>query len=233
MKIVLLGIMVLCAQFISRGQAQNISEAPKAIQELSASIQGKSPDEVRAAIIERFGPAQRDIGSGFRIEQWDTSNGVLTFHPSAGPSFVDSETKKKFWLILTTNTVRDTIFTRYEMLTLPNTNYKGTRFVLGELELAQDMTYRLTDIDESYAQAKNFFLLCPTGKVEVRYVAAVTPDTHLESLAEGATIAHLTFTSNDGNQQATFSITSSESSRMLNFSADRPLSFVAYTIWKK
>jgi hypothetical protein len=49
---------------ITTAQAPDISGAPKAIQELSASIQGKSSNEVRAAIIERLGPAQRNVGSG-------------------------------------------------------------------------------------------------------------------------------------------------------------------------
>ena len=64
------------------------------------------------------------------------------------------------------------------------------------------------------------------------YRPPVTPDTLLESLAEGTTVADLVFTSADGKHQATFSITSSERSRSLDFSADKPLAFVLDTSWK-
>jgi len=226
-------ILALAAQLTSRAQAPDISDAPKAIQTLSASIQGKSSAEVRTAIIERLGPAQRDIGSGLRIEQWDTSDGVLTFNPSSGPIFSDPKAKKVFRLLRTANPVRACLLKSYEMTTLPS---NGTRVWLGNVEFTEDMTYRFTDSgqhpNQRGAQTENFFLLHPTGKVEARYIPPITPDTLLESLAEGTTVAHLTFTSADAKHQATFSITSSERSRRLDFSADKPLSFLMDTSWR-
>lgn len=45
------------------------------------TLQGKSSDEIRTAIIDRFGPPTRNVGSGLRIDQWEIAGGVLTFHP--------------------------------------------------------------------------------------------------------------------------------------------------------
>jgi hypothetical protein len=227
-------VLVFGAQLTSKAQASDISGAPKPIQDLAAGIKGKSPQEVRAEIIRRLGPPQRDVGSGLRIEQWDASGGVLTFHPTEGAFFsVTSETKKTFRLIQTTNAVRDCILQSYEMTTLP---IDGTRYWLGNVKFAEDMTYRFTDSRQHSgqrgAQGENFFLLHPEGKVEVHYLPPVTADTLLESVAEGTAIARLAFTSADGKHQATFSITSSERSRSLDFSAEKPLSFLMDTSWK-
>jgi hypothetical protein len=114
---VLLPFMALS---VTRAQAPKLSDAPKPIRELSASIQGKRPDDVRTAIIERLGPPQRDIGSGYRIEQWDTSGGVLTFHPVTGPTFSDPKTKTYFRLIRTSNPAAGNLLDSYEMTTLPD-----------------------------------------------------------------------------------------------------------------
>jgi hypothetical protein len=222
-----------------RAQAPNIAEAPKAIRELSASIQGKSSDEVRAAIIERFGTAQRDIGSGYRIEQWDTSDGVLTFHPTMGPIFRNPKTEKYFRLLRTTNLAASNILRSYEMTTLPDPTNHGTRFWLGNVKFGTNATYQFTDsgqnLKQRAAQTENFFMLHPAGTVEVRYLAPTTPDTLLESVAEGTTIAHLVFSSSDHKHKATFSITCSEQARHLVFradKADKPLSFYMDTSWK-
>ncbi len=229
-------LLLLMALAVARAQAPKISDAPKAIQELSASIQGKRSDEVRAAIIERLGQPQRDIGSGYRIEQWDTSDGVLTFHPATGPTFADPKTKTHFRLLRTSNPAAANILESYEMTTLPVPANHGTRFWLGNVKFGPNSTYQFTDSGQHpkqrAAQAENFFMLHPTGTVEVRYVAPITADTLLESVAEDATIAHLVFTSADHKHQATFAITSSERARRLVFGADKPLSFYMDSGWR-
>ncbi len=171
MKTALLAtIVALSLQLVSRAQAPEIADAPKAIQDLAASIQGKSPVEVRAAIVKHLGTAKRDVGSGLRIEQWDTSDGVLTFHPLLGATFVDPKAKKFFRLIRTTNPLRACLLQSYEMTTLP--------------------------------------------------------------IPEETIVARLIFSAVDGKHQATFSISSSERSRRLDFSADKPLSFLMDTSWR-
>lgn len=234
MKIgVLVTIFALASQPGLRTQAADIADAPKMVRELAISIQGKSPEEVRSVIVKQLGPAKRDVGSGLRIEQWDTSDGVLTFNPVTGPTFSDAKTKRVFRLVRTTNLVRACLLQSYEMTTLP---INGTRFWLGNVEFTEDMTYRFTDSGQHPgqrgSQTENFFILYPNGKVQVRYSPPVTPDTVLESLPEGATVAHLVFISADGKYKATFSITSSERSRSLDFSADKPLAFMLDTAWK-
>jgi hypothetical protein len=203
---------------------------------LTRDIQGKEPDKIRELIIERFGPAQRDIGSGRRIEQWEIYDGVLTFSLGNGPTFFDPKTKKSIRLLRTTNPVRSSLLRGYEMYTLPDPANHGTCFWLGNVKFAADLTYEFTDSGENRdhrsAQKENFFMLRPAGKVEVRYVAPIMPDTLLESVPEGAKIANLVFTSSDGKHEATFSITSSEQLRCLRFGADKPLSFRMDTGWK-
>jgi hypothetical protein len=143
----------------------DISEAPKAIQELSAAIQGKNPIDVRAAIIDQIGAPQRDIGSGLIIEQWDISNGVLTFHPVTGPTFFDPKTKKSFWLLRTTNPVRVNLLQSYEMSTQPDLSNHGTCYWLGNVKVRSDMTYQFEDSgqhrDQRGAQTENFFHASP------------------------------------------------------------------------
>ena len=221
---------------ISQGVLTDIADAPKAIQELAAGIQGKSPAEVRAAIIARFGPAQRDIGSGLSIEQWDTSQGVLTLNAGMGPTFSDPKEKKLFRLLRTTNLVHANLLQSYDMATLHDPANNGMSYGLGTLRFDADMTYRFEDSgqhrDQRGAQAENFFLRHPEGKVAVRYAASISPDTLLEKVTEGAVIAYLTFTSADGKTQATFAVTSSGRVRRLRFWGDKALPFVLDAWWK-
>jgi hypothetical protein len=217
-----------------RASPADITDAPKPIQELASKIQGKSPAEIRAVIIGSSGPPQRNVGSGLRIEQWDRSDGVLTFHPWTGPTFFDKKAQKFFRLLQTHNPAGSNILDGYEMMTLPDPN--GSCLWLGNVKFGPKSAYKFVDSrqfrDQRAAQTGNFFMLHPSGSVEVRYVAPVTRGTLLESVAEGATVAQLVFTSADHKHQATFSITSSERERRLVFGADKPLSFQMDTSWK-
>ena len=229
-------VLILAAHAISLAQAPAISDAPKAVQDLAAEIRGKSSDETRTAIIARLGPAKRNVGSGFRIEQWDLPEGVLTFHPGTGPTFAERKTKKTFHLIQTKNPAGANLLSGYEMTTVPDPKNHGNCFWIGNLKFGPGKAYRFVDSGQNTtfrdAQGQNFFMQHPAGTVEVRYVAPTAADTLLESLAEGATVAHLVFTSADKKGHATFSITSSERSRRLIFGDEKPLPFAMDTGWK-
>ncbi|MBV9656848.1 MAG: hypothetical protein JO295_01940 [Verrucomicrobia bacterium] len=235
-SVITLILLLLVAARRVHAQAPEIADAPKAIQHLAAVIQGKPPDDVRAEIIRQFGHAQRNVGSGFRIEQWDVFGGVLTFHPATGPTFSDPKANRYFRLLRTSNPIGANILDGYEMTTLPDPKPDGTRFWLGNLKFGSDGTYRFIDSrqhpNHRAEQRDNFFMLYPAGTVKVRYVHPVSSDTPLESLPEDTVVAHLNFTSADHKHQATFSITSSERARRLTFGADTPLSFYMDGWWK-
>src|SRR5438874_5189760 len=88
------------------------------IEALTGEIQGRERDGVRAVILRRFGPANRNVGSGFRIEQWDIDGGVLTFNPATGPFFTKDAVSRQ--LLRTNNPVASCLFGSYEMTTLPD-----------------------------------------------------------------------------------------------------------------
>src|SRR6185503_10499349 len=113
----------------------------------------------------------------------------------------------------------------FEMTTASDPKNHGNRFWIGNVSFGSNSTYRYEKqgefefADKRVSQASNFFVLHPTGTVEVRYVAPITADSLLESLPEGATVANLVFTPADRGQPATFSIKSSEQNRRLVFSS--------------
>jgi hypothetical protein len=236
MKHALWAAILFLAPPLLRAQPPDITDAPKSIQELAASIQGKDSKEVRAAIINRFGVALRDVGSGVRIEVWRLPEGVLKFHPFVGPTFLDQKTSQYFWLLRTRNHVAANILQSYEMFTLADPANHGTSSWLGDLEFGSDSTYRFIDSnqfpDQRTAQKQNFFMLHPVGSVEVHYAESISADTLLESVEEGKTVGNLVFTSSDHKHTATFSIASSERDRSLEFKADKPLSFEMATGWQ-
>jgi hypothetical protein len=237
MKPASIAALLLCiALSVESAQPSNLLEPPQAIQELATRIQGKSPTEVRAAIIERFGAARRKFGSGVIIEEWDVSEGVLRFHPFVGPTFLDSKTNQHFWLLRTNNPAASNILQGYQMFTRAGPTNHGSQYWLGELEFGPRSTYRFIDrrqnLEHRATQTENFFMLYPTGTVEVHYVGSTTPDTRLELVGEGTTVAHLTFTSGDRKHAATFFVTSSARERRLVFGADKPLSFYMDTAWQ-
>lgn len=220
----------------ARAQAPIVDDAPESIRRIAAVIEGKRPDDVRAEIIRRLGEPHRDVGSGARIEQWDLPEGVLTFHPGSGPTFADAKAGKIIRLLQTRNPAGSNTLTGYEMTTTPDLRNHGTRFWLGNLKFGRDASYRFTDSGQHPGkrdgQSGNFFMLHPIGTVEVRYEAPVTADTLLETLAEGAVVARLTFTSADRGSRVIFSIRSSERGRTLSFDAEQALPFMMSAGWK-
>ncbi len=86
-------------------------------------------------ISKRLGPPQRDNGSGVRIEQWDVSGGVLTFHPYTGPTFFNRKAQKFFRLLRTTNPVHANLLQSYEMTTLPDPDDHANALLAGESQI--------------------------------------------------------------------------------------------------
>ena len=209
--------------------------APETIRELSTRLQGKTSHDVRATIIEQFGPADRETGSGLRIEEWDTADGVLQFHPMTGPSFFNKETGEAVFLLRTSNPVASNILGSYEMTTQPDPANHGTRFWLGNLELSADGTYTYVESGQfpelRAAQSDNFFFRHPYGKFQIIYATSITPGTLLESVAVTAPIARLAFISSEG-EKAIFSITTSKDRRRLVFGDSESLSFVMDKSWE-
>lgn len=197
------------------------------IDRLAAAIQGRSPGQVRALIVQRFGPPARDIGSGVRIEQWDVAGGVLTFHPLSGPTFAKSGSVRT--LIRTTNPLDLCLFGDYEMTTLPDPANRGTLYWLGNLSLTRDGRYRFTDSGQNLkyrtGQKQNYFLRHPEGSARVEYPAGVTPQTLLESLKDGRRVAILTFTARDNSASARYPIVVDVGARRLRFAGTGTMTF--------
>lgn len=207
---------------------ESSAAVPEPIASLAKQFQGKSPDEVRALIGNRFGPYLRDIGSGLSIPQWDVFGGVLAFHPLFGPSFYDPKTKDVTGLITTHNTVRENLLQSYEMTS--NADQHGARNWLGNLEFPTNTTYRFTKSGLE-VNARSFFITYPTGTVAVTLAKGIADETLLESLSGNFPIAQLVFTSSDGTEKATYSIVSSEQKRGLSFVGAKDIGFIMDTTW--
>ncbi len=200
---------------------------------LTQTIQGKSPDEVRDVIVQQFGPPERNVGFGLRIEQWDVARGVLTFHPLQGPSFAKGGVHTR--LMRTNNTADDCLFGSYEMKTLPDPANYGTRFWLGNVTLPSDGRYHYEDSGQNLArrtaQSKNFFMLYPEGKAVVEYAAGITGRTRLEDVSDGRRIATVTFSANDGPATQAYDIITSRTSMDLTVESTESIPFQMEKGW--
>ena len=215
-------IAILFFTFLSvsdlKAQSADTSALPAPVAKLLPDIQEKSLDEVRCLIIKKLGkPRTVD-----RIEKWDIADGALTFYRYFGPSFHDTKSNNKYWLIKTNTRVEENIFAQYAM------RASDRRFI-GFLTIDSDSKY---NFKESGAKSDNFFARNPVGKVSVTYPGSVKPDTLLASLEENTIIAHLVFTSNDSDYSAAYSITSSKNSRRLDFVGNGEMPFSMYKFWK-
>ena len=196
------------------------AQGGREIASLTREIQGKTPDQVRALIVQRFGPPARDVGSGFQIEQWDVAGGVLTFHPLSGPTFEKNGVRTR--LLRTTNPAALCLFGSYEMVTQPEAPY-GLRYYLGDVFLSADR-YKFTDSrsneDHRKTQANNFFMLHPEGLARVEYSPGVTPTTRLEDLPDNSSVATVTFVTPDGRFRETYRIVANRTSMSLSLSLE-------------
>jgi hypothetical protein len=188
---------------------------------LKAEIQGKQPDEVRALIIGRFGPPARTFGSGFRIETWDVGGGVLMFHPASGPSF--DEGGQSVWLMRTNNPAGLCLYGHYEMAIKPEPPSRMA-YSLGDLYMTWDSSYIFTvsraSSEHRQGQAKNFFPLHPTGRVEVKYAPGVTAETRLEDLPDGSLVATLKFVAGLSGSSEQYRVIANRTERKLRFAGE-------------
>ena len=207
-------------------------ELPQVIRDLTSKIQGQPLDTVRAIIIQRFGPAQREVGSGYQIEEWDIMGGVLTFHPVFGPDYASEG--KDIWLLKTTNPVGENLIGSYELVS-NEIRFRDSHDELGDLQIRANMTYQFVDNgaiqDETKSERNNFFILHPTGRVQIRYVGKTTSQTLLETLPNHAKIAEVLFVSSDRRYQAKFDIVNDSEQRELVFSSAQSMAFEMNKSW--
>src|SRR3954462_14306509 len=196
------------------------SQSP-AIEALIAEIQGKQSEQVRALIVARFGPPARDLGSGLRIDQWDVDGGALTFNPVDGVTFEKRGERTR--LIRTSNLAASCLFGNYEMVTLPN-GRDGMRYWLGSVSLAANSRYKYTESDQSLnrraEQRDNFFILHPNGSAQITYAVGVTPETRLEDLPDGTSVATVTFVSEGVGASRAYRIVADRTSMSLAFQGE-------------
>lgn len=191
-------------------------------------------EEARDIIEAQFGEADRDIGSGFGIEQWDLDDGVLTLHQACGPTFAPAS-GGAIWLVETCNPLEENLLGGYEMMTVPESRPNGGYCWLGNVELRQDGTYRFIDsrsnLDRRAGQENNFFMLQPEGRFEIVYAAGLAPGTLLETLSEAVVVADVMFTSKGGGRTARYLIVGDPAARTLRFAANEEMEFQMYRGW--
>ena len=192
------------------------------IDKFAATLQGKSPEQIRDLIEKKYGSPDRNIGSGLVIDQWDIAGGTLTFHPLAGPSFDNG--KKVVRLMETTNLLKDCLFGSYEMYTLPDPNIHGNQFWIGNVSMT-DSKYEFTDsnsnLDHRSGQKSNYFINHPSGTVRVNYSQNINSDTKLEDLADNHLVATIEFSSTDGVSHSKFDILVNSTDMRLVFESNK------------
>jgi hypothetical protein len=175
----------------------------------------------QAAIVKRFGPAARNIGSGIISPQWDVESGVLDYR--LGLVSFRAKGGNVVWLTATINKAQLALTTdAFEMTTMPEPQMK---YWLGNLRLKPDSTYEFVDsgqsLDHRTGQKQNFFMTHPYGRFEIHFAPGCTGDTVLEDLTDGTFLCSLTFLSTSGGPQVTYDIIVNPNERRLAFSTKR------------
>jgi len=188
---------------------------------LAKEIQGKKEDEVSAAIVKRFGPAARNVGSGIISPQWDVESGVLDYR--LGLVSFRAKGGKVVWLTATINKALPALTAdTFEMTTMPEPQMK---YWLGNLRLKPDSKYEFVDsgqsLDHRTGQKQNFFMTHPYGRFEIHFAPGCTGDTVLEDLTDGTFLCSLTFLSTSGGPQVIYDIIVYPNERRLAFSTKR------------
>ena len=208
----------------------SLTVAPKAIQDLARSIQGKNRAQVRSIFIQRYGPSQHQ-GSGADIESWDVAEGQLVLHPLLGPAF-NPKGRKSIWLLRTANRALPNILGSFEMTALADR--KEMHNWLGDVSLHRNRTYTF-QVNDAVAdgqwsiQTDNFFKLHPSGVFDIEFAAGCTGETLLESLPDNTVLCRLTFTPKGGGKTETYSIAIDD--RRLAFRSDRIPIFEMGKFW--
>ena len=215
----------------SANLAANLRSSPASIQNLVKEIQGKTGPEVRAAIVKRFGPAARNLGSGVSIEQWDVESGVLTYSLGLA-SFQRNGTR--VWVTQTANVALPTLTSNtFEMYTNPEPQMK---YWIGNVSLKGDGSFKFVDSGQSLEhrakQSQNFFMKHPAGRFAIQFSAGCTAETILERVPEASVLCNLTFSPGDGSPQASYDIMAYPSERRLAFMTKKqPLAFLLEKGW--
>jgi len=210
--------------------------SPPTIQSLENEIRYKSGNEVEAAIVRRFGPAARDLGSGVSIKQWDVGTGVLTYSGGLASFSIAGGKTPSIWLTQTNNkALRTLIMDGFEMTSLASPKIK---YWLGDLDLKTGLAYKFVDSQEWESlhhrekQQNNFFLRHPAGRFAIQFAPGCSPDTVLERLPDTTVLCRLTFIPADGSPEATYDIIVYPNSRRLTFSRKKPpLEFLMGKSW--
>lgn len=213
LRVLVLVVATLAYVFPFAAVAQETPHIDMLIQQ----VQGKSSQQVRDLIVSQLGPPARDIGSGLQIEQWDVDGGVLTFHSLQGPTFLKGGVLTH--LIRTNNPVSLCLFGSYEMVTMPEGQYR-LKYWLGNVSVYADH-YQYTDSNDNHdhrqRQSNNFFMLHPRGLVQVKYASGVTPQVRLEDLPNDSLVATVTFIAADPQVRRTYRIVTNRTSMSLAF----------------
>ena len=95
---------------------------------------------------------------------------------------------------------------------------------LGNVSLVANSRYKYTDgrsnLDHRAEQRENFFILHPNGSVQITYAPGVTPETRLEDLPDGTTVATVTVAGQDGRSSHAYRIVAYRTSMSLAFEAE-------------
>ncbi len=204
----------------------------RALEMLASDIQKKAPNMVREVIIEKYGQADRDVGSGFSIEQWDINGGVLTFHPATGVYFKKNGVIHS--LIDTINYAKEALFGCYEMSSLPDHNSHGSSYWLGNLELSGgSYSFKRSRLsyDKELPITENYFFSYPKGMVRIDFASELIKKSKLESIKDGETIATITFYSEDRAANIKYNIVTRKLPKMLFFSREKEVPFKMDKAW--
>jgi hypothetical protein len=187
--------------FTTLAYAQNSEQnqhLPKYILNIQKNIEGKSSKDAYEITKAILGTPNRDIGSGFSIQQWDLKEGTFTFHEIIGPSFRKSN-GRKIYLLTSPHKVKMSVFSGYEMYSLPSQDphNNGSQYWLGNIELNPNGEYTFKDSGQfsklKVKFPKYFFQKNTTGKFKIQYHPDVKPDDLLENLTNNSQICSFIF----------------------------------------
>lgn len=219
---VLLPFWILLISLAKANEAE-AAKLPKKISELQQLIKQNNRTDAHKKTVDFLGKPARDIGSGYRIEQWDVDGGTLTFHQAVGPIFRSAKGQVT-WLIPTKNKVSLNILSGFEMYSReehdPNKN--GGQYWLGNIKLNPSGQYKFQDSGQFKQYKKvfptHFFAKHTTGSFQITYPKEVKPTDVLETISDKTEICKITF--NSGDKSKVFSIITSKPNRRLSFESD-------------
>jgi len=194
---------------------------------LAREMHGLGLPAARDLIQRRFGPANRDVGSGERVEQWDVGGGVLQLN-ILGVAFTSGDASTR--VNRTTNLAGECVIGSYEMFPL-------TGSYLGTVTISAGGSYHYEPSNswdrDAPGQQGNFFMLHSDGIARIDYADGVGPDTRLEdiAIADGQRLARVVFTASDGSSTSPFNVIVTPSAMMLALKPDVSAPFTLTKCW--